>query len=115
SRGAASADFIDTSPKSLAAIRENATALGAGERAVVHRADALSFAAGIEPGRFDIAFADPPWGESLATKVAELWLKRPFAAVLGVEHHRDEQPPGSDDRRRYGETAISFYRAESLA
>lgn len=115
SRGAGSAHFVDNFPKSLTAIRANATALGAGERAVIHRADGLSFAAGIEPGRFDVAFADPPYGQSLATKIAELWLKRPFAAVLGVEHHRDEHLPEGGDRRKYGDTAITFYRTEAVA
>ena len=113
SRGAASAEFVDNAPKSLALIRSNADALGAGQRAVIHRADGLEFAAGLEAGRFDVAFADPPWNLSLATQLAELWLKRPFAAILGIELRRDEQPPGSSDRRRYGDTAVSFYRVES--
>lgn len=115
SRGAASAHFVDNFPKSLTAIRENAQVLGAGDRAVIHRADALSYAAGIEPGRFDVAFADPPYGESLATKIAELWLTRPFATLIGIEHHRDEALPVSGDRRKYGDTAITFYRTEILA
>jgi 16S rRNA (guanine966-N2)-methyltransferase len=114
SRGAASADFVDNSPPSLAAIRENAAALGAGDRAIVHRADAMSYAAGLEPGRFDVAFADPPYGQSLATKIAELWLKHPFATVVGIEHHRDERLPDAGDRRRYGDTVITFYRTEAL-
>ena len=115
SRGAVSAHFVDNSPQSLAAIRKNATILGAGDRAVIHRADALTYAAGIEPGRFDVAFADPPYGQSLATKIAELWLKRPFAEVLGIEHHRDERLPDAGDQRKYGDTVITFYRTATLA
>src|SRR5438128_7775586 len=110
SRGAVSAEFVDNSPSSLALIQGNVDVLGAGQRAVIHRADALEFAAGLEPGQFDVAFADPPWNQSLATRLAELWMKRPFAAILGIEHRRDEEPPGSSDRRRYGDTAVSFYR-----
>ena len=113
SRGAASAHFIDNAPKSLAAISANAKVLGAGARAVIHRADAVSFASGIGRGQFDIAFADPPYADRLATRIAEAWLRRPFAALLGVEHHRDEQLPGSDDRRKYGDTVITFYREET--
>jgi 16S rRNA (guanine966-N2)-methyltransferase len=115
SRGAASAHFVDDSPTSLAAISKNATILGAGNRAVIHRADAESFVAALEPGRFDIAFADPPYGQSTATKIAELWLKRPFSRVLGIEHSRDERLPGAGDRRTYGATAVTFYRTETPA
>ena len=114
SRGAASAHFVDDSPKSLAAIRKNATLLGAGDRAVIHRGDALSFVATLGPGAFDIAFADPPYGKSTALQIAELWLKRPFAAALGIEHHSDERLPDGGDRRKYGGTAITFYRTESV-
>ena len=113
SRGAVSAHFIDNAAKSLAAINSNAKVLGAGDRAIIHRADALAFAACVEPGRFDVAFADPPYSKSLATRIAEVWLNRPFAALLGIEHHRDERLPGSDDRRKYGDTVITFYRAET--
>jgi len=114
SRGAASADFVDNLPKCLSAIRDNATALGAGTRAVIHRADALSFAAGLAPGRFDVAFADPPYGQSIATKIGALWLKGPFAAVLGIEHRRDERLPGPNEARRYGDTVVTFYRTETI-
>lgn len=115
SRGAVSAQFVDDSPTSLAAIRKNAAILGAGDRAVIHRGDALAFVVALGPGAFDIAFADPPYGKSTATKIAELWLKRPFAAILGIEHHRDERLPDGGDRRKYGDTVITFYRTETLA
>jgi 16S rRNA G966 N2-methylase RsmD len=59
---------------------------------------------------FDVAFADPPYGLGLATRLAALWLATPFAAVLGVEHRIDEVLPGEPDRRRYGDTAVSIYR-----
>lgn len=111
SRGASSAHFVDNSAKSLSAINANAKLLGAGQRAVIHHADAVSFAVGIEPGRFDVAFADPPYTKLLATQIAEAWLRKPFAGLLGIEHHRDEHLPGSDDRRKYGDSVITFYRA----
>lgn len=110
SRGAAVAEFVETSPRSLKALRENAETLGAGARAVVHRADALRFAKALKEGAFDIAFADPPYKLGLARAIAEQWLDVPFAAVLGVEHWiRDEVPDGGDTRK-YGDTAITFYR-----
>src|SRR5215207_3133711 len=39
SRGATRCDFVEASAASLRAIAENAAALGAGDRAVIHRGD----------------------------------------------------------------------------
>jgi len=111
SRGAASADLVEVSASGVRAIRENAELLGAGDELRVHRADALRFIEKLEPRTFDIAFADPPYGHGLARAVAERWLSVPFAAVLGVEHAAKEPMP-EGDTRRYGDTAITFYRAE---
>ena len=112
SRGAAIVDFVECSPRSLAAIRSNAAALGAGEAAVVHRADALRFIERLEPRAYDLAFADPPYDLGLATRVAERWLAVPFADVLGIEHRNDEVLPGHGERRRYGGTVITLYGIE---
>src|SRR3954471_11337761 len=43
SRGASETHFVENAPKSLAVIKANAALLGAGDRAVFHRADALVF------------------------------------------------------------------------
>lgn len=110
SRGAAVAEFVELAPKSLAALRANAAALDAGDAAVIHRADAIRFATALAPHAFDVGFADPPYGMSLATRLAALWLAVPFATVLGIEHRVDEVLPGSDDRRKYGDTVITMYR-----
>jgi 16S rRNA (guanine966-N2)-methyltransferase len=111
SRGAASADLVEVAPRSLATIRDNIDSLGAGDHAVVHRADALRFVETLAPGAYDVAFADPPYGLSLATRLAERWLASPFARVIGIEHARRERLPGDGDARRYGDTVITFYRA----
>lgn len=111
SRGASEAHFVEIAPKSLAAINANIATLGAGERAVVHRADALRFAEKLEPHAFDLAVADPPYGLGLATKLVECWLERPFADVLAVEHRRDERLPGDGDERRYSDTVVTFFHA----
>jgi 16S rRNA (guanine966-N2)-methyltransferase len=110
SRGATVSEFVEIAPKSLAALRANALALDAGEAAIIHRADALRFAAALAPHAFDVAFADPPYGLELATRLAELWIATPFASVIGIEHRADETLPGDGDRRRYGDTAITFFR-----
>jgi 16S rRNA (guanine966-N2)-methyltransferase len=114
SRGAALVEFVEIAPKSLAALKDNARALDAGDDAVIHRADALRFAAALAPNAFDIAFADPPYGLGMATKLAALWAATPFARILGIEHRVSETLPGSEDRRRYGDTVITLYGEKGL-
>ena len=111
SRGAEIVDFVDVSPKSIAAIRANAELLSAGSAAVIHRADALRFVEQLEPHAYDVAFADPPYDLNLATQLAETWLATPFADILGIEHRLNEHLPGDGERRKYGGTVITFYRA----
>lgn len=110
SRGAAVAEFVDVSTRSLKALRENAASLGAGERAIIHRGDGVRFVSRLPAGEFDVAFADPPYKLGLAAAVAERWLEVPFAEVLGVEHGIHEEIPGGGDTRTYGSTGITFYR-----
>jgi len=111
SRGAAVAEFVDVSTRSLRALRENAELLGAGERVIVHRGDAVRFASKLAAGAFDVAFADPPYKLGLAAEIASLWLAVPFAAVLGVEHDSHERMPEGGAMRKYGSTAVTFYMA----
>ncbi len=110
SRGARSVDFVDSSAKSLTILQANLMALEAGGAASVHKADALKFVADLPPQAYDVAFADPPYAEGLAEAVATQWLKSPFARVLGVEHEKRVELPGSADRRVYGDTVVTFYR-----
>ncbi|HET9424988.1 MAG TPA: 16S rRNA (guanine(966)-N(2))-methyltransferase RsmD [Gemmatimonadaceae bacterium] len=113
SRGAREAHFVESAVKSLAAITANVATLGAADRAVIHRANALRFIDALGGDRFDVAFADPPYDKGLATAVAERWLERPFADLLGIEHRADETLPGEGERRKYGGTVITFYRVSS--
>jgi 16S rRNA (guanine966-N2)-methyltransferase len=112
SRGAASADLVETAPESLRAIQRNLDLLDAGDAIRVHRTDALRFVEGLDAGAYDVAFADPPYDVGMAAAIAERWLAVPFASVLGIEHRRAEKLPGDGERRQYGQTAITFYRRE---
>jgi 16S rRNA (guanine966-N2)-methyltransferase len=112
SRGAAHADLVEIAPSSLKAIDANLATLDAGALVRVHRADALRFVEALEPHAYEVAFADPPYDLGLAAKVAERWLATPFAAILGVEHRAFEPMPDGGERRRYGDTAITFYRSD---
>ena len=111
SRGAARCDFVELSPGSLAALGRNLAALGVDRSATrVHRADALRFAAKLEPLAFDVAFADPPYTTAHASRIAALFRERPFARILGVEHDVHEDV-GPGDHRRYGRTVLTFLEA----
>jgi 16S rRNA (guanine966-N2)-methyltransferase len=110
SRGARSADFVDDSAKSLRTLQTNLADLEAGDGAAVHRTDAIKFIAKLPAAAYDIAFADPPYAQGLAEAVAEQWLAAPFARVLGVEHEKRVTLPGSEDRRVYGDTVVTFFR-----
>jgi 16S rRNA (guanine966-N2)-methyltransferase len=111
SRGAAHADLVESAPSSLKAISANLEAMDAGALVRVHRGDALRFIEALDAHAYDVAFADPPYDLGLAAKVAERWLTVPFAGVLGVEHRSFEPMPEGGEKRKYGGTAITFYRA----
>lgn len=113
SRGASHADFVEIGARSVAALRRNIEALDAGAQCIVHKTDALRFIESLMPGAYDIAFADPPYHHGLAARVAERWLAAPFAETLSVEHDVREVLPGGD-RRRYGDTCLTFFRRASL-
>jgi 16S rRNA (guanine966-N2)-methyltransferase len=110
SRGAHSVEFVEIAPRSLAALSDNLRLVGAEGETKVHRADAIKFVARLSPSDFDVAFADPPYRLGLAEQVARQWLETPFARVLGVEHEKSLHLPGSEDRRVYGDTVVTFYR-----
>jgi 16S rRNA (guanine966-N2)-methyltransferase len=107
SRGAASADFVELAPASLAALGANIATLGLEPRATVHRGDALRFASRLAPGSYDVAFADPPYARDDAVRLIALFRTTPFARILAVEHPARAAVAG-DETRRYGDTAITF-------
>ncbi len=110
SRGAAHATFVDSSARSIDAIRRNIDALDVADRTTVKRSDVLRFLAATAAGSFDIALADPPFGTDLAERITAVYRASPFASVLAVEH-----PPArvidGDETRRWGDIAVTFLRA----
>lgn len=111
SRGARSADFVDVAPASIKVIRENGATLGALDRMHIHRGESLRFAQKLDAGAYDLAFADPPYNLGMAPRLAALWLRVPFASILGIEHDVHEDLPEGGDTRVYGGTAVTIYRA----
>lgn len=91
-------------------LQANIELLGSGDTAIIHRETAEHFVSTLTEGAFDIAFADPPYDSDIAVQLAEQWLKVPFAHIMGIEHPASLTLPGGADRRRYGITAITFFR-----
>ncbi|MDP3774213.1 MAG: 16S rRNA (guanine(966)-N(2))-methyltransferase RsmD [Gemmatimonadales bacterium] len=109
SRGAAGCDFVELYQNNLDALGRNIEKLSAtGCR--LFRADALRFAAKLEPRAYDIAFADPPYTTGHASRIAALFRERRFARILGVEHEIHEDV-GEGEHRRYGSTILTFLEA----
>jgi len=112
SRGAVRADFVEKDPKSFRALQENIETLGARDLATIHRKPALPFAEGLGALDFDVAFADPPYASGDAQRLAERWFEKPFSKVLSIEHSAKVAMPAGGVTRKYGTTAITFYRSE---
>lgn len=110
SRGAGHATFVELLPASLDALTNNIASLGAEDHATVRRADAMRFVAGLEPGSFDVALADPPFTVDFAPRLLAAWRRRPFARLLAVEHDPRTVLEG-DETRRWGDVAVTFVRS----
>lgn len=113
SRGAEHATFVEQAPPALRVLWENVAEMGAGDRARVVRADALRFVDELRAEPFDLAFADPPYGQGMAAALVERFACCPFAALLCVEHGRSDSLPDLPGARtrRYGDTCLSFLPA----
>jgi 16S rRNA (guanine966-N2)-methyltransferase len=129
SRGAAVAVLVESSREALAAVRANVASLGLEGCARVLPCDAREAARRLpllpaEP--FDLVLADPPWalvdtGEAqrvLAAVVAAGLLSS--GGLLVLEHASRSAVPAIDglepaQTRRYGDTALTFYKTAILA
>ncbi|MFH1529901.1 MAG: 16S rRNA (guanine(966)-N(2))-methyltransferase RsmD [Pseudomonadota bacterium] len=126
SRGAARAVFVEASPRSLAVLHKNIERLGVeGVRVAKGRVEDTLPRLARDGETFDLVFLDPPYHKGLATETIERLgagtLLRPGARVV-AEHEADGPPPElpagglvRDDTRRYGDTALSFYRTPTEA
>ena len=109
SRGAASADFVENNPAALHALKANVAALRVTERTRIFKKDALRWVHRLEPGSYDIAFADPPYGSRQADRLVEDWLELRYSDVLTLEHAADHTLPRGGTTRLFGDSAISVY------
>ena len=111
SRGARYCDFVETRPASLHALKANVAALHVREKTRIFKKDVLDYAAGLEAGRYRVAFADPPYGSRQLDRLIEIWLAKPFADVLSVEHAFDHELPTATESLTYEDTTITIYHA----
>jgi 16S rRNA (guanine966-N2)-methyltransferase len=73
----------------------------------------VKYVQGLEMDAFDLAFADPPYGQGFAEALAQAFARTPFAALLCIEHGRGDalpELPGAHTRR-YGDTCLTFLPA----
>jgi 16S rRNA (guanine966-N2)-methyltransferase len=110
SRGARSADFVETRPASLHALRANVAALRLRDRTRIFKRDALPFAAALAADSYDLAFLDPPYESRMLDRVLETWQATRFARVLAVEHARAHPLPPGAQRQAFDETVVTVYR-----
>jgi 16S rRNA (guanine966-N2)-methyltransferase len=126
SRGAAFATLVESSREALAALRANVAALGLEHRTHVLPLDirkALTRIVGRGP--FDLVLADPPWSSVPEGDVARTLSSLVSAEALSadalvvLEHAARTRSPAPDglvrtDDRRYGDTALTFYKPAIL-
>lgn len=110
SRGAEHADFVEFRPASLHALRANVAALRLRDRVRIFKRDALPFVAALDPERYDIAFADPPYESRMLDRVIDSWRTTRFARILAVEHASTHDLPRGANRRAFEDTVVTIYR-----
>ena len=110
SRGAKLADFVETRPSSLHALRANIAALRLRDQTRVFKKDALPFAAALGEDTYDIAFVDPPYGSRMLDRVVDTWRERKFSTILAVEHATGHDLPRGNQTRVFDASAVTVYR-----
>jgi 16S rRNA (guanine966-N2)-methyltransferase len=116
SRGAASALFVDNGVEARALLRANVEALGVAGMTRIFRRDATRLGEAPEPGRFRLAFLDPPYAQELAPAALRAlrdgaWLSPDALAIIEESASVAVELPAGfalDERRVYGDTQIVF-------
>lgn len=112
SRGADFAEAVEMLPAAIAAIRQNAEVLGAGER---HHLSAMAVERWLEgPGRFDAIVAGPPFAKLDEAVLEKLTEHLESGGTMVVWHSSRLSPPKLKSvelaqSRTYGDSALSFY------
>ncbi len=108
SRGASSVVLVEKARGPAGVIRANIERLGADDVCDVVVDDVFRFLTRSDD-TFDVALADPPYASGEAARLVELYVRRPFANQLWLEHpvREDLALPEGARTRRYGDTALT--------
>ena len=125
SRGAAEITFVDENPRSINILKKNIDICGFTDRSEV-------LLTKVENGirllskkgrRFNLVFLDPPYEKGFIEKTLKEVVNERIleeGAVVVAEHSTREKPSTEyqglalTDRRKYGDTEISFYSFERI-
>lgn len=118
SRGARAATFVERDRRVVRVLEENLVRAGVDDRSTVLGMDVLTALDGPlrSSERFDLILADPPYESGLLPRTLERAsaLVAPGGTIVAEHAARDAPPTAAGlelfDTRRYGDTAISFYR-----
>ncbi|MDD3250450.1 MAG: 16S rRNA (guanine(966)-N(2))-methyltransferase RsmD [Smithellaceae bacterium] len=124
SRGAKQIVFVEKNGKLIGVIRENVSLCGCSEQSrIIHDDIALALRALSDQScRFDVIFADPPYGRGFIGQTLTALQSCPVMEKSGtlVLQHSVREPlpalPGTwfvADRRKYGENLLTFIRMDS--
>ena len=124
SRGAAAATFVEKDRAAIQAIEENLRRTRLGDTARVVRADVLDWlqreSTPVEPWQIvvlDAPYAEPELMDRAIERLAVPGVLAPGARVVAKHFWKRSPAPvvgllASDRERRFGETALTFYRLE---
>lgn len=110
SRGADRCDFVENNASALHSLKANVAALRVRDRTRVFDRDAIPFVERLPPGRYDLVFADPPYGSRKLDRVLRRWMAVPFSPLLLVEHPADQVLPLRGKSRRVEDTVVTLLR-----
>ena len=126
SRGAARAIFVERDQIAVRSIGENLARARVAERGMVHKTDVLAYLKdhAAAEGPFDVVLVDPPYAEPALMEAALAGLgARDMGSslltadvIVAAKHFWRSSPPesvgllASFRSRRFGETALTFYR-----
>lgn len=120
SRGASWSDFVDRDAAAVATIRANLRTTRLEDSAAIHQDDALRFLGRErQAAPYDLVILDPPYGDPVMLAALEAVgrgaVLTPEAIVVAKHFWRDAPPDRvgfleAQRRRRFGETAVTFYR-----
>ena len=123
SRGAAEATFVERDRDAVRTIESNLARTHLGDRAVVVRDDVMGWLNRVRARGWQLVIVDPPYADAAAmTAALEILgsdgVVAPGGRVVAKHFWRDPPPDeigllASERRRRFGETALTFYRASA--